>query len=111
MHFHPDESDLVGERLFAYVNKAYKTLSDPETRKEYDEETMTDQEFYRLLGVDVRLLCGLVTAATTTFLIWKHEETLLEMLTGQEKCPIEKMNREKLKKDQSIDAKHEIRLQ
>ena len=52
--FHPDKNPEALE-YFTHIGKAYETLSDPQKRAVYDEESISDEDFFTISLGPVKL--------------------------------------------------------
>jgi len=87
--YHPDKTQEYLE-YFTHVNKAYETLINDHQRAIYDEESMTDEEFFTIsfgpVKVNMFTLFLLLAASCVGF--WGLK-VYKKMKSTKENCPID----------------------
>ncbi len=77
---HPDTEQGDNQR-FQEVKKAYEVLSDKKKKEEYDDSLLTDDEYYRLFGLDLRYIF-------VFSLMLMSMKSIRDRNASQGKCPI-----------------------
>ena len=94
--FHPDKRPGCDATLkyFTHVTKAYETLGDEQKRAIYDDESIPDEEYFKVsvggIKVNLFVICGLVALAAVGFGVRKVYTRTMD--AG--KCPLEHRERQ-----------------
>lgn len=82
------------------MKKAYEVLSDKKKKEEYDDSLLSDDQYYRLFGLDMRYIFVFT-------LMLMSMKSIRDSQESKGKCPINHQQRE-ISKELEHTAKKEI---
>ncbi len=85
--FHPDRRPDCLE-YFTHVTRAYEVLSDPQKRAVYDEEQVSDEDYFKVKIGPVKVNLFAVMMSTSLVAIGYYGYLKLNGKTDEGKCPV-----------------------
>ncbi|TNV75345.1 hypothetical protein FGO68_gene9190 [Halteria grandinella] len=88
--FHPDKNPEALE-YFTQCTKAYETLIDDQKRAAYDEESITDEEYFtiRIGPIKINLFTVAMISCVGAFSYYVYYLTILKPQQDKNNCPID----------------------
>lgn len=93
--FHPDKRPECLE-YFTHVTKAYETLSNEHKRAVYDDEQISDEDFFsvKVAGVKVNMLSAMLAVSTVGISYFLYHRMAQKQKEGA--CPVDHKQRQEM---------------